>query len=432
MTRESVATAFITGAARIHRHGTGQGLSSARGHEVLGLAPSAEAAERVRLAGAVPVHGRPARTRSVAGRGGGRLGVPPSTAPGVGTRASPDAGRGHRTRARVDGRAPAGRGGGRHDAADRVHRRHVLLRRGGTRAITEDEPPRPSALGRCLAPALDRVDGYIVAGLPIVTALPAGCTATPRGFASRVIEPVDGRPPRAAVRQDRAVGVAHPRRGLRPRAGAPRRARRGGGRYFLVDNDPVRMHEFARTFARLANRPLRVGGCPRRRPDSWSVRCWRDVLLADAVFSNIRLRGIGFRFRYPDARTGSSSRSSERSMSNTLRRPVPAPAMGESFDDVVLPHLDAAYRLARWLMRNEHDAEDVVQEASLRALRYFRTFHRRQRPRLVSQDRSQHLFWLARPQRPGGHRPVRRRAPQQRVGRRPIRKRCCCTPMTRR
>ena len=50
------------------------------------------------------------------------------------------------------------------------------------------------------------------------------------------------------------------------------------------------------------------------------------------------------------------------------------PALGESFDDVVLPHLDAAYRLARWLMRNEHDAEDVVQEASLRAFRYFRTF----------------------------------------------------------
>jgi RNA polymerase sigma-70 factor, ECF subfamily len=46
----------------------------------------------------------------------------------------------------------------------------------------------------------------------------------------------------------------------------------------------------------------------------------------------------------------------------------------ESFDDVVLPHLDSAYRLARWLVRNEHDAEDVVQEACLRALCYFRTF----------------------------------------------------------
>src|SRR5262245_63321575 len=56
------------------------------------------------------------------------------------------------------------------------------------------------------------------------------------------------------------------------------------------------------------------------------------------------------------------------------RRPAPGAAMGERFEEVVLPHLDAAYRLARWLMRNEHDAEDAVQEASLRALRYFRTF----------------------------------------------------------
>jgi RNA polymerase sigma-70 factor (ECF subfamily) len=61
-------------------------------------------------------------------------------------------------------------------------------------------------------------------------------------------------------------------------------------------------------------------------------------------------------------------------MSDHLRRSASAPAGGETFDEVVLPHLDVAYRLARWLMRNEHDAEDVVQEASLRAFRYFRTF----------------------------------------------------------
>lgn len=44
------------------------------------------------------------------------------------------------------------------------------------------------------------------------------------------------------------------------------------------------------------------------------------------------------------------------------------------FDDVVMPHLAAARRLARWLVRNEHDADDVVQEACLRAFVYFRTF----------------------------------------------------------
>ena len=61
-------------------------------------------------------------------------------------------------------------------------------------------------------------------------------------------------------------------------------------------------------------------------------------------------------------------------MSDELYRPATTPAPGESFDEVVLPHLNAAYRLARWLMRNEQDAEDVVQDASLRAFRYFRTF----------------------------------------------------------
>ena len=48
--------------------------------------------------------------------------------------------------------------------------------------------------------------------------------------------------------------------------------------------------------------------------------------------------------------------------------------IADNFEDVVLPHLDTAYRLARWLVATEHDAEDVVQDACVRALRYFRTF----------------------------------------------------------
>src|SRR5262245_691540 len=42
------------------------------------------------------------------------------------------------------------------------------------------------------------------------------------------------------------------------------------------------------------------------------------------------------------------------------------------FEAAVLAHLDAAYNLARWMMRDEFAAEDVVQEASLRALRHVR------------------------------------------------------------
>jgi RNA polymerase sigma-70 factor (ECF subfamily) len=44
------------------------------------------------------------------------------------------------------------------------------------------------------------------------------------------------------------------------------------------------------------------------------------------------------------------------------------------FEQLVLPHLDVAWHLARWLTRNDSDAEDVVQEAYLRAFRYFDGF----------------------------------------------------------
>ena len=52
----------------------------------------------------------------------------------------------------------------------------------------------------------------------------------------------------------------------------------------------------------------------------------------------------------------------------------------ERFEEQMLPHLDDAYNLARHLMRNDHDAEDVVQEAYLRAHKYFHSF-RGDRPR---------------------------------------------------
>jgi RNA polymerase sigma factor (sigma-70 family) len=46
-----------------------------------------------------------------------------------------------------------------------------------------------------------------------------------------------------------------------------------------------------------------------------------------------------------------------------------------SFETLMLPHLDAAYNLAKWLLRNEDDARDVVQEAYLRAFKSFGGFH---------------------------------------------------------
>jgi RNA polymerase sigma-70 factor (ECF subfamily) len=46
----------------------------------------------------------------------------------------------------------------------------------------------------------------------------------------------------------------------------------------------------------------------------------------------------------------------------------------ERFEQAMLPHMDAAYNLARWLTHNDHDAQDAVQEAYLRAYRFFESF----------------------------------------------------------
>ena len=46
----------------------------------------------------------------------------------------------------------------------------------------------------------------------------------------------------------------------------------------------------------------------------------------------------------------------------------------QRFERIVLPHLDDAYTLARYLLRDQHEAQDAVQDAVLRALRYFETY----------------------------------------------------------
>jgi RNA polymerase sigma-70 factor (ECF subfamily) len=65
------------------------------------------------------------------------------------------------------------------------------------------------------------------------------------------------------------------------------------------------------------------------------------------------------------------------------------------FERAVLPHLHAAYNLARWLTRNDHDAEDVVQEAYVRALTFFGGFRGEDgRAWLLSVVRNTCYTWL--------------------------------------
>jgi RNA polymerase sigma-70 factor (ECF subfamily) len=71
--------------------------------------------------------------------------------------------------------------------------------------------------------------------------------------------------------------------------------------------------------------------------------------------------------------------TSEGLESSLARKAVGSPMMDERlkarrFETIVMPHLDSAYNLARWLTRNDADAQDVVQEACLRAFKYFDGF----------------------------------------------------------
>jgi RNA polymerase sigma-70 factor, ECF subfamily len=72
-------------------------------------------------------------------------------------------------------------------------------------------------------------------------------------------------------------------------------------------------------------------------------------------------------------------------------------AITRRFEQLALPHLDAAYNLARWLTGNDDDAQDVVQEAVLRALRYFAGFRGdNARPWLLQIVRHTCFAWMKR------------------------------------
>ena len=73
----------------------------------------------------------------------------------------------------------------------------------------------------------------------------------------------------------------------------------------------------------------------------------------------------------------------------------------KTFEQTVLPHLDAAYNLARWLAGNDHDAQDVSQEACLRAFKFFGNFRgENARAWLLTIVRNTFYTWLQK-NRPG-------------------------------
>ena len=303
MTGNARATAFVTGAAGF----IGTELIKmlvAGGHRVFGLARCADAAQRVRHAGAVPVMGdllEPGQWQDEAAADW-VFHLPPHHIRGP---------RVTRRRAESIARARLLMDAHLLDAVAAGTTRRIVYVADtscygatGPRPITEDQPPRPSAFGRYLAPALNRLDGYVIAGLPIVTALPGWVYGNGSWFREWIIEPVmAGRRVLQFGQTGPWVSPIHVHDCARALVHLAEHGD-AGGRYFLVNSDPIRLHEFAGTFARLAHLPLRVWHVPGAATRLVFGPVLGNDIHADAVFSNIRLRGIGFRFDYPTLEQG--------------------------------------------------------------------------------------------------------------------------------
>lgn len=273
----------------------------ARGHDVLALASSADAAARIRRAGAIAIAG----DLATPGRWQDEVAtdwvfhLPP---PVDDRRAGPAGTADTRARISID----------RHvfDAvAAGATRRLVYVanlaryRAATTTPITENELPAPCAAESRQTSPLDCLEGYILAGLPIVTAIP-GCVYGSSGwFRDLIAAPImAGRripvlhPPDACVTpihvHDCARALVH-------------LAEHGsiGRRYFVANSGPARLDELAATFARVANRPLRTWPFPavtnlltgRRRTPCGPL---------DTVLSNVRLRRTGFELHYTTIEQG--------------------------------------------------------------------------------------------------------------------------------
>jgi nucleoside-diphosphate-sugar epimerase len=298
VTTTTRATIFVTGAAGFVGSHLIQALA-ARRHRVFGLTETPEGAQQVRRAGGVPVMGdllEPGLWQDQAAADW-VFHLPSQGVPGR---------RVTRRRAASISRERVLMDAHLLDAVAAGSTRRIVYVADtswygatGLRPVTEDTPAQPSAWGRRLGPALSRLDGYIVAGLPIVAAFPGWVYGNGSWLRERVIEPVmAGRRVWLFGKTGPWVSPIHVRDCARALVHVAEQGE-PGARYFLVNNDPIRLHEFAGTFARLANRPLRILRVPAAATRLVAGPVLPEYLLTDAVFSNVRLRGIGFRFSHP-------------------------------------------------------------------------------------------------------------------------------------
>jgi nucleoside-diphosphate-sugar epimerase len=306
MADDARPTAFVTGADGFLGNELLRALV-ARGHQVFALTRSTETARIVRRSGAIPVIGdllTRGRWQDEAAADWVFHLPPEQPMPRLRARVAPKRGS-LITRARVlmDRNL--------FDAVSAGSTQRIvyvadirLYGAVGTYPITEDEKPRSSEFGDWLLPALHRVDGYVLAGVPVQIAFPGLVYGRGGWFRELVMEPIlAGRRVLQFGTTGPLVSPIHVHDCVRALMHLVEHGERGH-RYFLVNSEPARFNTFATTFARIADRPLRAWRLPALTARLVSGGHLGGYLHSDAVFSNIRLRGTGFRFEHPTLEQG--------------------------------------------------------------------------------------------------------------------------------
>jgi nucleoside-diphosphate-sugar epimerase len=176
----------------------------------------------------------------------------------------------------------------------------------GRARVDERARPRPRGWGPYLAPAIERLDGYVARGLPIVTAFPGYVYGDGSWFRQYVYRPLF-----------RGKRVTIP--GGRSRMGSPIHVEdcanaivhlldRGaiGARYFVVDDEPLEWSRFHARAAAAMGRELHVRAVPTLVLRALLGGVVVDSLLGDANLSNARLKSTGFALRFPTSADGIS------------------------------------------------------------------------------------------------------------------------------
>jgi nucleoside-diphosphate-sugar epimerase len=174
----------------------------------------------------------------------------------------------------------------------------------GVELCDEDATPSPCGWGPYVAPAIEALGRYLERGLRIVTAFPGVVYGDGSWFRSHVLRPL------AAGK--RMLRVGGPSRWCSPihvddcARALVHLAEAGevGRRYFVVDDRPVPFVELAERAAGAMQVPLRFLRVPVFVARLVVGPVVIDSLQADAVLSNARLRGLGFRCQYPSVEEG--------------------------------------------------------------------------------------------------------------------------------